>query len=249
MNDEPRDDRPREGQDSELYEQRRGPEPGIQSMHAPITREKEEPKDGHEPVPTTWLLVIFAILMWGGWYLGAYSADFDFGVYDGPKAFEPGARVATEGEPEPIDPMLVGKRLYNNCMACHQADGQGLVGQYPPLAGSEWVTGDTRSLSRILLHGLQGEIEVAGESYQGNMPGWSRFDDERIAAVLTYIRNSWGNDAPPVDPETVAGVREKHSGRTQAWTATELRELEEQEADAGETDADGTGEQAVPEQA
>jgi mono/diheme cytochrome c family protein len=177
--------------------------------------------------------------MWGGWYLGEHSADFQGRVYDGPQAFE-GTRPVAEagGEETSVDPMVLGKRTYNNCMACHQADGQGLEGQYPPLEGSRWVQGPPEVFARILLQGLSGEIDVEGETYAGNMPAWNRFDDERIAAVMTYVRNAWSNDASRVSPELVRRVREETKGRREAWSAEELEEI----AQTLEADRDATAE-------
>lgn len=116
-----------------------------------------------------------------------------------------------------------GRRVYTTtCGACHQPAGEGTEA-YPPLAGSEWVTGDEGRLARVILHGLTGDIEVAGTMYAGVMPGWGvMFKDEEIAAVMTYIRSSWGNSAPAVRAETVARVRQESAGRTAPWTAAEL---------------------------
>jgi mono/diheme cytochrome c family protein len=137
--------------------------------------------------------------------------------------------------------MVVGRRVYNSCATCHQMDGQGVAGAYPPLAGAEWVTGDPRVLSRILLHGLQGPISVRGVLYNGAMPGWSRLSDGEIAAVLTYIRNSWGNAAGAVSPDVVAEVRRSEATRASAWTADELDRLAKQLRDS-KTDTDPSAE-------
>lgn len=120
--------------------------------------------------------------------------------------------------------LALGKQHYGTtCVACHQAAGEGVPGTYPPLAGSDWVTGDQSRLAHIILHGVTGEMEVAGETYSGVMPGWGpMMTDEEIAAVMTYIRASWGNKAPPVKTETVAAARKQHSNRTAPWTVAEL---------------------------
>jgi mono/diheme cytochrome c family protein len=117
-----------------------------------------------------------------------------------------------------------GRQLYaTTCSACHQLTGLGLPDVYPPLAGSEWVTGDEERLIRVVLHGLTGEIEVAGEMVSGAMPAWGEsLDDAAMAAVLTYIRRTWNNAAPAVVPATVARVRRATVGRTSPWTAKEL---------------------------
>jgi len=105
---------------------------------------------------------------------------------------------------------LPGKGVYAQyCQVCHQASGEGLAGNYPPLAGTEWVTGDKSRLIGIILNGLEGEIEVNGEKYNNIMASHSYLTDKQIADVLTYIRQSWGNEASAVTPEEVAAEREK----------------------------------------
>jgi mono/diheme cytochrome c family protein/glucose/arabinose dehydrogenase len=119
-----------------------------------------------------------------------------------------------------------GKAIYDsNCLNCHQANAKGLPGIYPPLAGSEWVTGDKGALIKMLLHGLSGPITVKGEPYgTGNpipMPP-SGLDDRKIADVLSYIRSDFGNRADAVTIEEVRTLREKHKDRTALWTVPEL---------------------------
>ena len=92
-------------------------------------------------------------------------------------------------------------------MACHQADGKGLPGSFPPLAGAGEYYGDPQNHARIIVHGLQGEIEVLGVKYNGAMPAQGNLSDYDIAAVATYVRNAWGNDDGIVTPEDVQAVR------------------------------------------
>ncbi len=121
-------------------------------------------------------------------------------------------------------PVAVGEQKYNQiCASCHQATGQGVEGNFPPLAGSEWVTGDPQVPIAIVLHGLQGEIQVAGKTYNGAMQPWSMMPDEDIAAILTYVRQAWGNSAGPVTADQVKAVRDKAGARA-AWTAEELKQ-------------------------
>jgi mono/diheme cytochrome c family protein len=117
-----------------------------------------------------------------------------------------------------------GARIYARaCASCHMAQGQGVDGTFPPLIDSEWVTGDPGHLVRIVLHGVTGPIMVGGEEYAGTMPpqGAALKDDE-IAALSTYIRSSWGNDASPVTAAEVAAIRAASRTRTAPWTAEEL---------------------------
>jgi mono/diheme cytochrome c family protein/glucose/arabinose dehydrogenase len=115
-----------------------------------------------------------------------------------------------------------GKRLYSNCMSCHQANGRGLPPVYPPLRASEIVLGDPETLVRIVMHGLEGKIEVDGQVYNQVMPAAPLRTDEEIAAVLTYVRSAWGNSASAVDTALVAKVREETKGRNRSFTAREL---------------------------
>ena len=115
-----------------------------------------------------------------------------------------------------------GKRLFSNCMSCHQANGRGLPPVYPPLRASEIVLGDPSTLVKILLYGLEGKIEVDGQSYNQVMPAAPMKSDEEIAAVLSYVRSAWGNNAGPVDAALVAKIREENKGRNRSFTAKEL---------------------------
>jgi len=107
-----------------------------------------------------------------------------------------------------IDPeiMAKGQTAFIMCAACHGQNGEGGPAG-PPLAESEWVTGPTSNLVRIQLRGLMGPITVKGVEYNMVMAPMAYQDDETIAAVLTYVRNSFGNEAPPVIPEQVEALR------------------------------------------
>ena len=144
--------------------------------------------------------------------------------------------VVSTGAPKWLqDQIDTGKEIYMKaapgggmCFTCHQQNGQGLAGQFPPLAGSDWVLGDKERLIKISMYGLMGEIEVNGVKYNNVMapPGIppGSLTDEQIASVLTYIRNDWGNSASAVSAEEVATVRESLKGRApmQMFTAAEL---------------------------
>ena len=120
-----------------------------------------------------------------------------------------------------------GKKIFGaTCAACHQATGEGVPEKYPPLAGSEWVTGDEGRLVRVILHGLTGDVEVEGETFNGAMPAWGpTLSDPDIAAVATYIRSSFGNKAAPVSAATVAQIRAATKSRTAPWTVPELAQV------------------------
>lgn len=134
------------------------------------------------------------------------------------------ALVAATGASADAQQADEGRKVYNRvCAACHQADGSGVPGTFPPLAGADWVTGDKGRLIRIILHGMMGEVVVNGETYSGMMPPWgAALKDAEVAAVATYVRNSWGNDASAVTAEEVASVRAATASRKTPWTAKEL---------------------------
>jgi mono/diheme cytochrome c family protein len=106
-------------------------------------------------------------------------------------------------------------------------NGAGVTGVFPPLAGSEHVTGDAGTLVRIILNGLTGPVEVKDHTYNGVMPPWgSALKDDEIAALTTYIRSSWGNKAAAISVEDVAKVRAVTKDRKQPWTLEELNKDE-----------------------
>jgi mono/diheme cytochrome c family protein len=142
-------------------------------------------------------------------------------VASGEKAFRENAFVA-----QAVD----GKRIYDTlCSACHQAEGTGVHGLFPPLAGSDWVTGHEGRLIRVVLQGVTGEIVVGGHTYNGTMPPFGgALKDAEAAAVLNYIRSNWGNDAPPISTAAVARVRAATAQRRTPWTGPELNEIVKQ---------------------
>ncbi len=105
-----------------------------------------------------------------------------------------------------------------HCVTCHQDHGRGISNIYPPLVSSPWITGNTDRLIKLTLHGLWGPIEVNGTVYDPTkgVPPMTAFGallkDEELAAVLTYVRNTWGNKASIVTPEQVKSVREATKG-------------------------------------
>lgn len=120
-----------------------------------------------------------------------------------------------------------GRRHYRACNSCHGNDGRGLEGLGPSLVGSPWVVDSPERLTALVLQGIEGPIEVHGEFWDDLMPGFAadpRLPDTAIAALLTYIRRSWGNTADPVSPELVTNVRAQTSERVEPWTAPELEQ-------------------------
>jgi len=101
-----------------------------------------------------------------------------------------------------------GETVYQAvCLACHQADGKGLPGAFPPLAGSDYLLGDKDRAIGVVLRGLEGEVVVNGVKYNSVMPAMTQLTDREIADALTYAINSWGNAGGPVSVSQVAAVR------------------------------------------
>ena len=106
-------------------------------------------------------------------------------------------------------PEDIGKATFARvCAACHQPEGQGVPGAFPPLAGSDYLTRTTKTTQiGNIVHGLQGELTVNGTSYNGAMPPMAFLSDEEIAGALTFVRSAWGNKLDAVTPAEVAKVR------------------------------------------
>ena len=123
----------------------------------------------------------------------------------------------------------LGRRHYlTTCAGCHGTNGAGMKRFAPPLISSEWVLGDERRLALIVLHGMEGRVQVAGKVYDSPeilpvMPAHSTMDDAAITAILTYIRNEWGNRAGPMGKRTVGTTRNTTQGRVVPWKAEELK--------------------------
>lgn len=115
--------------------------------------------------------------------------------------------------------LIDGRALYAGaCQSCHQPSGQGLGKVFPPLDGTDWVTGDARRLALVVLQGMTGAVTVDGQVYTSVMPGFkSQFSDEEAAAVLSYIRSAWSNAAPPVSSDLVGRARDEVSDRIDPW--------------------------------
>lgn len=201
----------------------------LDRLHAAVKRENQDLQPGREPVP---MLVIFLAMV------VAVIAGGQLGVMTGGWKFETANPFLTAESPDPrpgsgagvqsTDPfqtaMKKGASGYAVCGGCHQGNGMGIPGQFPPLAGSEWVMGGTERLIRVVQHGLVGAIKVKGQGY--NTPGGMQafgaaMSSADLANVLTYIRNSWGNEATMITKEMVEKIRSEEK-RAQQWTESEL---------------------------
>ncbi len=158
-------------------------------------REHEEPSEYIRPIPLiAAALTLMAVIFGAGYIL--FSEPFgraDLGdrrtLADLSGKSAPAAGAAVDA-----------KALYAaQCAACHQPTGKGLAGVFPPLDGSEWVNGDERVLANILLHGINGEIEVLGTTYRGAMPSFRQLSDGELAAIATWLRTQWSNGSAAID--------------------------------------------------
>jgi mono/diheme cytochrome c family protein len=195
----------------------------LQKIHAILLREKPEPTEGYSPLPLMLLGLMSALILFSAIYLGRYSGGFDPLVYDErilPGMLESGAAPAVQ------DPKVVGRRVFANCIACHQTTGLGLPGAYPPLAGSEWAQGPEDRIIRIVLNGLSGPITVKNTAFSNSMPAFgSQLRDGQIADVLTYVRSEWGNNAPAVSADKVKEIRAAVAARPGPWSPEELLKI------------------------
>jgi mono/diheme cytochrome c family protein len=120
-----------------------------------------------------------------------------------PKLGKPAATVAMNGA------AAAGAKVFSaNCASCHQPNGKGLPGTFPPLAGNSVVTGPATTVIHIVKNGLNGKISVNGKTYNGQMPAWKgTLSNSDIAAVITYVRSAWGNHASAVTAAQVSAAK------------------------------------------
>jgi mono/diheme cytochrome c family protein len=227
MNDrEPFHDPP-EGDSTPLYPEN---EIDLAKVHGSILREHKEPAEGYESVPLWLMTIVMLLVFWGGGYLAFFSGGFRADAFV-PRKGMAGPAVDLN------DPATLGQRIYTqNCILCHQANGAGIPRIYPPLAGSEWALakdwrGDNHLVS-IVLHGLQGPVEVGGATFNGAMPGWKALRDDEVAAVLTYVRSQWGNTEAPIPADFVRQIREETATRNAVWSQGELQGVAREAAPA-----------------
>lgn len=119
----------------------------------------------------------------------------------------------------------LGKQVYSTvCIACHQPTGAGLPPVFPTLINTEYVNGSAERMAAIVLKGVMGPITVNGAAFNNIMPPQeAMLTDEKIAAVLSYVRGSFGNKAEPVKAEVVADARKKFASKTTMWSEAELK--------------------------
>jgi mono/diheme cytochrome c family protein len=176
-----------------------------------------------------WIIVVTLLLIFlGGYYFDQHSGWFDKNIYtpynstDKLEAYQPKSDAAAA--------FARGKTDYDRyCGICHGPDGQGKPGLFPPLAGSEFVnSAGFNRLARIPLAGLSGPVQVNGKSWSAAMPAMgATLPDDSLAAVLTYIRGSWGNKAGPVTADDIKKIRAEIGKSPAPLTADTLKALPE----------------------
>jgi mono/diheme cytochrome c family protein len=234
-----------------------GEQSDVQQVHAAVQREKREPRVGAEPL-SIWLIAVYGLaVFFGGAYLGRYSGNFITGGLD-PMGAPPAPKKAVTGpgggeQAAELSPRDRGKKIFSaNCQTCHQANGLGVPGQYPPLAGSEFTTGGSRRMAMIVLKGLQGPVTVKGQQFgTAVMQPWDKtLTDKQIADVMTYERSEWGNTASPVSAEQIAALRKELANHPNSFTEPELLAAPEGDLPGGGAPAGGAppkpGEAAKP---
>src|SRR5438045_1406307 len=233
-----------------------GEQADVQQVHAAVQREKREPRVGAEPL-SIWLIAVYGLAIFtGGAYLGRYSGNFSGDGLDpmgGPPPAKKGGGPQGQQQQAELSPHDRGKKIFAaNCQTCHQANGLGVPGQYPPLAGSEFTTGGSRRPAMIVLKGLQGPVTVKGQKFgSAVMQPWDKtLTDQKIAAVLTYERSEWGNNASPVTAEQITALRKELASPSDYCVEADLEAVHDDTELAGGAPAGAAppkpGEQANP---
>ncbi len=204
----------------------------------PFNAEPAEPQARRTPVPIWLLILLLLLLYWGAVHFDTRGGWFNEHVYAPYRTFDQVAAMQPVSGGSEV--LLRGKDLYSrNCSVCHMDEGTGNpANNCPPLAGSEWVAapGPGRII-RLVSKGGTGPIEVKGQVWNGGTmlaigdqltgPGGAALDEkgksEGIAAIITYIRKVFGNNASPVTPEQVEAVRAQIKDRTAYFSAEELK--------------------------
>ncbi len=206
----------------------------IASIHAAVAREKGDfsVTSSVKSIPLWALIPIIGVGIAAGSFLGPNIAlTPNVKGYDYPLAYPEGAG----GGGPPVDPndpkvwLSMGRAEYATvCASCHQPNGEGVPGLYPPLKNSEWVINGENRVIAILLHGIIGPMQVDGKAYNGAMPAQGALKNNKsIAQIASYIRNEWGNTASIIYDDQVAELRKELSSRTGPFTEAELRAIPE----------------------
>jgi mono/diheme cytochrome c family protein len=226
----------------------------VQDVHAAIQREKREPRVGLEPL-SIWLIVVYGLaVFFGGAYLGRFSGNFNGESLDypnPPKVTKPGGGPGGGEQAAELTPVERGKKVFlANCAVCHQPNGLGSFAQgYPPLAGSEIVNGGSRLPGMIVLKGLTGPVTVKGQQFgSAVMQPWEKtLNDQKVADVLTYVRQEWGNKGGAIAKEQIAALRKELASRAESFVEADLHAVPpDTNLPGGESEPPKPGEAAKP---
>ena len=197
----------------------------IVTSHVELSKTKHEPTSNFLKAPLIFVFVFGCLIFICSIQLAHSTNDFQL---------HPPVDVV-ELSPEEKEALRLERKLSSGekifaarCASCHQANGLGIDGQFPPLAGSEWVSADPAVISNIILKGLKGEIVVKGKTYGTsaavNMAAVP-ISDREIANVVTYVRQSWGNSSSEVSEGEVAKFRSDSAEQQDQWTGDQLKAL------------------------
>jgi len=192
-------------------------------VHEKFLGKQPDDKGHYRLLPLAILFVFSGLLFFGATYLHRYSGPFDPFIYNENIRSRKGLEIGAAKPLSPEEIVALGKKLFNDgaCNTCHQPTGVGLPGAIPPLVASEWVLGSEERMTHIVLYGLQGPITVKGANYSSAMPPFGKgvansmksWRDDQIAAVLTYVRQEWGNAAAAITADKVAEINNKDGAR------------------------------------
>jgi mono/diheme cytochrome c family protein len=196
----------------------------------PVTSAPRDNSGTKDPAVPIWLIVVlFLLVYWGAVYFDEHGGWFDSQVYTPYVSAEQLKTFQVSGGPNPFEE---GRAVYaKTCVACHQANGQGAPGTFPPLAGSDWVNEPQPGrMIRIVLQGFSGPgLTIKGQPFNTGsaMVPWNGLSDDDLAAVITFVRGNkeWGNNAPPVTPEQVHAIREKVKNHPLSFTPAEIEQI------------------------
>jgi mono/diheme cytochrome c family protein len=190
--------------------------------HVRLNKIKHEPTKGFLQAPLIFVFVFGCLIFVCSIQLAHTTNDFQL---------HPPKEIV-ELTPEEKEALRLERKISSGekvfavrCASCHQANGLGIAGQYPPLDGSNWVTSDPGIITNIILKGLKGEIVVKGETYGTsaavNMAAVA-ISDREIANVVTYVRQAWGNNAEEIFEDEVASIRSDSAEQQDQWTGDQI---------------------------
>jgi mono/diheme cytochrome c family protein len=190
--------------------------------HVRLNKIKHEPTKGFLQAPLIFVFVFGCLIFVCSIQLAHTTNDFQL---------HPPKEIV-ELTPEEKEALRLERKISSGekvfavrCASCHQANGLGITGQYPPLDGSNWVTADPGIVTNIILKGLKGEIVVKGETYGTsaavNMAAVA-ISDREIANVVTYVRQAWGNNVDEIFEDEVAAIRADSIEQQDQWTGDQI---------------------------